>query len=189
VTARISFTPGTLTRCVFARANPALAGTRVFVQLADQLEPRYGCAVTLHWQERAFSELTIEELYAIIALREAVFVVEQRCPYLDADGLDPGSRHLWASSGDAIHAYCRIVPAGAKFAEISIGRVITAPIARGTGLGKELMRRAIEACGPEPIRIGAQAHLERFYGELGFVRASEPFDEDGILHVEMLRAR
>jgi ElaA protein len=145
--------------------------------------------VALRWHDRAFSELTIAELYAITALRESVFVVEQNCPYLDADGVDPASRHLWASADDgAIHAYCRIVPAGVKFAEISIGRVITAPVARGTGLGKELVRRAIEACGPGPIRIGAQAHLQKFYGELGFVVAGEPYDEDGIPHVEMLRS-
>lgn len=145
--------------------------------------------MALRWHDRAFTELTIDELYAITALRQRVFIVEQNCPYLDADGVDPGSRHLWASDEDGVlHAYCRIVPAGVKFVEISIGRVITAPEARGTGLGKELMRRAIAACGADPIRIGAQAHLERFYGELGFVRASEPYDEDGIPHIEMRRA-
>jgi len=79
------------------------------------------------------------------------------------------------------------VPAGLKFAEVSIGRVVTAPEARGTGLGKELMQRALAAFGPVPVRIGAQAYLERFYRELGFVPAGEPYLEDGIPHVEMLR--
>lgn len=145
--------------------------------------------MALRWHDRAFSELTVTELYAIIALRERVFVVEQNCPYLDADGLDPASRHLWATDANgSIHAYCRIVPAGMKFAEISIGRVITAPEARGAGLGTELMRRGLAACGAVPVRIGAQAHLEHFYNELGFVPASEPYDEDGIPHIEMLRA-
>lgn len=139
------------------------------------------------WHERAFAEISTGELYAIVALREAVFVVEQRCAYLDADGLDPISRHLWAETGGVIEAYLRIVPAGAKFAEVSIGRVVTARSVRGTGLGRELMRRGIAAMGAVPIRIGAQAHLERFYAELGFRRASEPYDEDGIPHVEMLR--
>jgi ElaA protein len=142
--------------------------------------------VDLVWHDRAFADLTVGELYAIVQLREQVFVVEQACVYLDADGTDPVSRHVWAARGDAIVAYCRIVPAGVKYAEPSIGRVITAPAARGTGLGKQLMQRAIAAVG-SAIRIGAQAHLEAFYNELGFVRVSEPYDEDGIPHLEMLR--
>ncbi len=141
----------------------------------------------LRWHVRAFAELSVSELYAIVTLRERVFIVEQKCAYVDADGVDPRCRHMWAEHDNAIHAYCRIVPAGVNFPEISIGRVITAPEARGTGLGKELMRRGIAAAGAGPIRIGAQAHLEKFYGELGFVRASEPYDEDGIPHVEMTR--
>ena len=129
------------------------------------------------------------QLYKILAMRQRVFVVEQNCAYLDADGVDHVSRHLWAEAADgAVRAYVRIVPAGIKFAELSIGRVITAPEARGTGLGKELMQRAIAASGNVTIRIGAQAHLEKFYGELGFVRASDVYDEDGIPHIEMLRA-
>ena len=143
--------------------------------------------MSLAWHVRAFDALSLRELYAILAVRQRVFVVEQTCPYNDADGADEHCRHLWAAEGEAIHAYCRLVPAGLKFAEISIGRVITAPEARGTGLGKELMRRAIELSGEVPIRSGAQAHLERFYGELGFVRASDVYDEDGIPHIEMLR--
>jgi ElaA protein len=141
----------------------------------------------MRWHERAFDELGVAELYAILSLRERVFVVEQRCAYLDADGADPGSRHLWAEEAGAILAYLRVVPAGTKFAEVSIGRVITAPEARGRGLGRELMRRGLAITGAAPVRIGAQAHLERFYGELGFVRASENYDEDGIPHVEMIR--
>ncbi len=140
------------------------------------------------WHDREFAELGVRELYAITALRERVFVVEQQCAYLDADGVDPQCRHLWAEDeARTIHAYCRLVPAGVKFAEVSIGRVITAPEARGIGLGRELMQRALAAVGAVPVRIGAQAHLERFYGELGFVRASAPYDEDGIPHIEMLR--
>ena len=139
------------------------------------------------WHSRYFSELSNLEVYQILVLRQRVFVVEQNCPYLDADGVDLASRHLWAEADGAIHAYARIVPAGVKFAEVSIGRVITAPEARGTGLGRELMQRAVAESGAVPIRIGAQAHLEKFYGELGFVRASDPYDEDGIPHIEMLR--
>lgn len=146
----------------------------------------------LRWREQAFHELSTGQLYAILALRARVFVVEQACAYLDADGVDPESRHLWAEPsepghGGAIRAYLRIVPAGAKFAEVSLGRIVTAPEARGTGLGRALVRRGLAAVRDAPVRIGAQAHLERFYGEFGFVRASEPYDEDGIPHIEMLR--
>jgi ElaA protein len=143
--------------------------------------------VDLIWHVRTFAELTVSELYAIMALRQRVFVVEQNCVYQDADGVDQVSRHLWAQQGDAIAAYLRIVPAGAKFAELSIGRVITAPEFRGSGVGRDLMKRGIAAAGAVPIRLGAQAHLEKFYGELGFVRASDVYDEDGIPHIQMVR--
>lgn len=148
------------------------------------------------WFDRAFDELTALQLYRIIELRERVFVVEQACVYLDADGLDPRARHVWAESesepepeseSHVIDAYLRLVPAGVKFPELSIGRVIVAPGARGTGLGTELMQRGIAAAGGAAIRIAAQAHLEKFYGELGFERASADFVEDGIPHLEMLR--
>ena len=141
----------------------------------------------LRWHDRAFAELSVAELYAIVALREQVFIVEQACAYLDADGLDRVSRHLWADAGGDIAAYLRIVPAGAKFAEVALGRIVTAPAARGTGLGRALVQRGLDAVGPLPVRIAAQAHLERFYGEFGFVRASEPYLEDGIPHIDMLR--
>ena len=140
----------------------------------------------LRWHERGFSELSVDELYAIMALRERVFIVEQNCPYLEADGLDPGARHVWAEAGE-IRAYLRILPAGLKFEEHAIGRVIVAPVARGTGLGKELMRRGIAIIGDLPIRLHAQAHLEKFYRDLGFDPASDVYDEDGIPHMDMLR--
>lgn len=152
----------------------------------------------LRWHDRAFGELLVLELYAIIELRERVFVVEQACVYLDADGADPVSRHLWAEAGEAgqagqasprgpIRAYLRIVPAGVKYEEVSLGRIVTAPDARGTGLGRSLVARGLAAVGEVPVRIGAQAYLERFYRDFGFHRASELYLEDGIPHVEMLR--
>jgi ElaA protein len=146
----------------------------------------------LRWHDKPFAALTVEELYGLLALRQRVFVVEQTCTYLDADGVDLVSRHLWAEARGAIVACLRIVPAGVSFDELSIGRVVTEQAMRGQGLGRVLMRRGIDAViashGPVPIRIGAQAHLEGFYGELGFVRTSEVYLEDGIPHVEMLYA-
>lgn len=138
------------------------------------------------WHDKPFDALTARELYAILALRAQVFVVEQACVYLDPDGKDPVSRHLWVADSDVL-AYIRIVPPGISYAEISIGRVVTAPAARGRGLAKELMLRGIAACGAQPIRIGAQCYLERFYADLGFERAGADYIEDGIPHLEMVR--
>lgn len=131
-----------------------------------------------------------------MAARAAVFVVEQSCVYQDADFADFECFHLaaWLPGSDAnqtLAAYVRLVPPGLKFAEASIGRVLTTQIARRQKLGAELMTRAIAAChqrfGIAPIRIGAQQYLEHFYGRLGFVTVSDVYDEDGIPHIEMLR--
>ena len=144
----------------------------------------------LRWQRCPFERLTARQLHAIVMLREQVFVVEQRCAFQDSDEADLASDHLWAERRDGtVVAYLRVVPAGVKFGETSIGRVVTAPSVRGTGVGRELMRRGIAAVGEDkPIRIGAQAYLERFYREFGFKRVSDLYDEDGIPHIEMLRA-
>lgn len=155
-------------------------------------EPGKHPPVTTTWIFRSWSELGRDELYEILIARARVFVVEQTCPYLDPDGLDRAAWHLWTADPDgAVLAYLRVLPAGAKYDEPSLGRVITAPEARRTGLGRQLvaegLRRAAELFGERPIRIGAQLYLERFYGELGFVRASDEYDEDGIPHVEMVR--
>lgn len=134
------------------------------------------------------------ELYEILALRQRVFVVEQNCIYSDLDGLDDRCRHLWirdATAGaGAIAAYLRILPAGLAFAEPSLGRVIVSTTTRGTGLGRELMRQGLARLfghhGRQPVRIGAQAYLLRFYESLGFRRAGADYLEDGISHLEML---
>ncbi len=144
--------------------------------------------MTVQWRDRAFAELTAAELHDIYALRVRVFVVEQACAYQEVDGLDPVSRHLWAETDGRIAAYLRIIPAGARYAEVCIGRVATAPEARGTGLGRELVRRGLARIGDAPVRIGAQAYLERFWTDFGFVRVSDVYDDDGIPHVEMTRA-
>ena len=148
----------------------------------------------VNWRLCPFGELSPLDLHDILRARAAVFVVEQACAFQDVDGADPVSWHLFArdAGSGAIAAYCRLIPAGVKFAEASIGRVLTTEATRGTGMGRELMAEALrraEALWPgEPIRIGAQQRLERFYQSLGFVTASAPYDEDGIDHVEMLRA-
>ena len=144
------------------------------------------------WHFARFDELTARDLHDVLRARAAVFVVEQACAFQDVDGADPASWHLFQrdAAGELV-AYCRILPPGVKFAEASIGRVLTTDAARGTGLGRALMEEALrrtESLWPgQPVRIGAQQRLERFYQSLGFATASAPYDEDGIAHVEMLR--
>lgn len=145
----------------------------------------------MDWRFAPFAELTPREVHDLYQVRAAAFIVEQDCVFQDIDGIDPACWHLLGYGEGQLVAYCRLLPAGAKYAEASIGRVVTSHAVRGTGMGRELMREAlsrVEKLWPgAPIRIGAQAHLERFYRDFGFVTASQPYDEDGILHIEMLR--
>ena len=143
------------------------------------------------WRFAHFDELTAREVHDILQARSAVFVVEQACIFLDMDGADVAGWHLFSRTDDgSIGACCRLLPAGLAFAEPSIGRVITTQAVRATGLGRALMeealRRAAALWPGAAIRIGAQQHLEGFYRSLGFVTVSEPYDEDGIPHVEMI---
>jgi ElaA protein len=147
----------------------------------------------LRWRLAAFDELKPGELHEIYQARVAVFVVEQKCPFQDLDGADPKCMHLLGHGPDGtLLAYCRLVPPGVKYPEPSIGRVLTTKAGRGNGAGRELMREAVaraEGLWPgQALRIGAQRYLDRFYGEFGFTQVSEPYDEDGIVHIEMLRA-
>lgn len=145
----------------------------------------------LSWRFAHFDLLTPREVHDLYRLRIAVFVLEQDCPFQDVDGADPLCWHLLGRAGGDLSAYCRLVPAGVKFAEPSIGRVITAQSVRRTGAGKLLMAQSVRharALWPgQAIRIGAQAHLERFYGGFGFAKASDEYLEDGIPHIEMVR--
>ena len=147
----------------------------------------------LTWRWCRFDELGVYELQAIYMARQRVFGLEQACAYLDADGYDAVSHHLaaWAVGHAVPMAYARVVHPGHKYAEPSIGRVITTAAARGTGLGRELVHRAIGHCTAlfpgQGIRIGAQSRLERFYAEAGFVVVGAPYLEDGIPHTEMVR--
>ncbi len=144
------------------------------------------------WRFEKFDDLAVREWHDIVAARESVFVLEQTCAFLDADGADPQCHHLIGKAGDDIAAYARIVPPGLKFPEPSIGRVLTTKAFRRGGYGQALMAEAVARCEAlyprANIRIGAQMYLEKFYGGFGFKTVSEPYDEDGILHVIMLRA-
>ena len=145
------------------------------------------------WHFSSFDELTPVELARIYRARQQVFVIEQQCIYLDADAFDEQSHHLaaWSPDHAVPLAYARLVKPGGKYAEPSIGRVITTAPARGLGLGRELVRRMLaHSAATHPgyaIRISAQERLARFYAEFGFSAVGSPYLEDGIAHLEMLR--
>lgn len=149
----------------------------------------------INWQWLTFEELGTHTLYEVLALRQRVFVLEQQCLYPDIDGYDQQAMHLlgWRTVDGQrqLAAYLRCLAPGAKYTEMSLGRVLTAPEARAGGAGKQLLNEGIaraEAQHPgHAIRIGAQHYLERFYQSFGFVTVSAPYDEDGIAHIDMLR--
>lgn len=145
----------------------------------------------LTWEFMRFADLGVQRLYDALQLRCRVFILEQG-PYLDLDGWDDKSWHLLGreTAIGPLLAYLRIVDPGVRFAEPSIGRVITAPELRGQGMGRHLMLEGVRRCAqvwPERgNRISAQARLEGFYASLGYVAVGEPYSEDTIPHLEML---
>ncbi len=151
----------------------------------------------LSWTLSPFATLSPHALYAILHLRTEVFVMEQQCAFQDMDYADQQAWHLQAyvpgqDGPGALVAYSRLFAPGIKYAEASIGRVMSHQSRRGTGLGKQLMAESISRCGrlfgeATPIRIGAQARLEKFYQGFGFMTASPEYIEDGIPHIEMVR--
>jgi ElaA protein len=153
---------------------------------------RTGIEISVTWTMRAFDDLSAAELYDILTLRQRVFVVEQHCPFLDADGFDSSSLHLCGRNASGfLIAYLRLVPPGVRFAFPSIGRVVTDPGVRGTGLGRALMLEGMHLASATfpgaPVYLSAQRHLERFYASLGFVPEGNPYDEDGIAHITMVK--
>lgn len=143
------------------------------------------------WTLKKFNELTPGELYAILELRSEVFVVEQNCVYHDPDGRDQNAWHLMGLEDGKLAAYARIFEAGVTYPDPAIGRVVTSPSKRGSGLGRELMERSIEHCeklfGKTSVTLGAQLYLRKFYESLGFIVSGEEYVEDGIPHVTMTR--
>jgi ElaA protein len=147
----------------------------------------------LTWSELAGSELEAAVLHDVLALRAAVFVVEQECAYQDIDGHDlrRGTRHVLGRDGTGIAAYARVLAPDEHHPTPRIGRVIVAPHARGRQLARPLMRRALASCEAHwpgvAVELGGQAHLVGFYASLGFEAVGETYDEDGILHQWMRR--
>ena len=147
----------------------------------------------MHWEIKAFDQLSLQELYTILTLRTNVFVVEQACPYPEVDGKDPNCLHLLGTINGELVAYLRILPAGLRYDEVSIGRVVIKPSHRGKGLARLMMEQAIHCITNEwkesQIKIGAQAYLEKFYQSLGFEPVSEVYLEDDIPHLDMLYSK
>jgi ElaA protein len=146
----------------------------------------------IRWVFKPYQELTVDELYELLALRSKVFVVEQQCIFLDMDGLDKQAHHLLGFVDGGLVACTRILPAGTAYAEYpSIGRVVTAPEARGKSYGFLLMQQSAEKLyslyGNVSIKIGAQLYLKRFYESLGFRQSGEMYLEDGIEHIPMIK--
>ena len=146
----------------------------------------------MQYECKAFEGLSHQDLYDLLALRQEVFIVEQDCPYLDADGKDPDSWHLLGRDElGRLAAYARILPPGLSYEDYpAIGRVVTAPFCRGEGHGKALMEAAIAHCkvlfGERAIKISAQTYLLKFYESLGFRSTGEEYLEDGIPHTGMI---
>ena len=143
--------------------------------------------MSLKLYKKSFPELTTAELYDLLRIRSAVFVVEQDCAYQDMDYDDQPAIHLWLKDGERIVALCRVCPAGTHMDEVSIGRVITTE--RGKGYGKRMMLEGIKVArehfGATRIDIEAQEYAKGFYEQVGFRQSSEPFILDGIPHIRM----
>ncbi len=146
----------------------------------------------MHFEVKRFSDLSLDELYALLALRQEIFIVEQNCPYLDADGKDQSAFHVLAFSEQGeLAAYTRLLSKGISYPEYcSIGRVICKKTFRQTGLGKEIMQHSIKSCTQlfpnQVIKISAQVYLDRFYKSLGFKPIGEEYLEDDIPHQAMI---
>jgi ElaA protein len=152
--------------------------------------------MAVRWTVAPLAELNPLALYQALALRAQVFVLEQACIYLDPDGVDLKAWHLLGHDEDSgeLLACARLLPPLAKGPEHllpEIGRVVTAPAARGSGAGRALMQRALLECARlwpgQTVAISAQSYLLDFYAGLGFVSVSAPYDEDGIVHIDMQR--
>ena len=144
----------------------------------------------LIWRWRHFSLFSVSEWHEVLRLRTAVFVVEQECPYQEVDDKDPVAWHLELHHDGELIGTLRILPPGVAYPECSLGRVALRADYRRRGLGREVMARALAFCDSRwpAVRLSAQLYLQPFYESLGFTAVGEPYLEDDIPHIEMLRA-
>lgn len=146
---------------------------------------------TINWQCKHFYDLSVNELYCILQLRTEIFVVEQKCLFQDMDGHDKDAYHVMGWKDGELVAHTRLLAPGQTYDEQSIGRVVVKATARASGLGKELMQysaeKSFELFGHNPIKIGAQLYLKKFYEPLGYIQCSDVYDDVGIDHIKMIK--
>lgn len=145
----------------------------------------------MDWELKRFDQLSLTELYQILKSRVDIFVVEQECPYPEIDGIDPDCLHLFKKDQNQIVAYARLVPKGILDPDPMIGRIIVGNEYRKLGYGRALLNQAISVITDQwhekEIKLQGQVYLRDFYRSLGFKEVSEPYLEDGIPHVDMIR--
>tara|TARA_B100000614_G_scaffold253895_1_gene268415 strand:+ start:813 stop:1280 length:468 start_codon:yes stop_codon:yes gene_type:complete len=143
------------------------------------------------WKCLGFRELNSHQLHQILKMRQQIFIIEQKCIYEDIDEFDKVSHHIQAINNGKLLAYSRVLPAGSLYAEVSIGRVMVSKTHRNRGLGRKLMQKSHEWCESNyrhcPIRLNAQYYLESFYHSFHYQTVSKPYDDEGVLHIEMYR--
>jgi ElaA protein len=144
----------------------------------------------MSWKIKNFNQLSTHELYELLQVRTQVFVVEQECPYLEVDGKDLQSHHLYREENGEVVAYARLLPAGVSYNEPSIGRVLVKEGHRRKGFASELVKRGLafihDEWGNQPVKIQAQEYLREFYGSFGFRAITETYLDDGIPHIDMI---
>ena len=143
----------------------------------------------IDYKWKNFDELSLDDLYAVLNLRQKVFIVEQDCPYIDADYTDQDAFHLLGYQGNNLIAYLRAFKPGLKYEGSSMGRIVTEKNSRGLGLGKEIIKEGVRFLKKEypsyEIVISAQHRLQHFYIELGFISRGDVYLEDNIDHIQM----
>jgi len=143
----------------------------------------------MEWSWKKFDELDARELFEIYEMRQRVFVIEQDCAYPDIDALDLDAWHLSGREGDRLLAYLRVISSPDIAPFVAIGRIVTDQSVRGKGVGSQLFKQGMDFIqthfAQSPMKISAQVHLENFYSGFGFKTVSEPYDEDGIMHIDM----
>ena len=130
-----------------------------------------------------FHDLTLEQLYSVLHLRDLVFVVGQKITEEpEVDGQDTCCAHALFYKGDVLVGTARVFT---HEAPMIVGRVAVHPDHQGRGLGTQLMKEVQAFLGDQETHLHAQSQLDAWYTSLGWERIGERFMEAGIEHVMM----